>query len=329
MRSDCPKRLLACLVLACASTAVQAAGTAAGTTISNTATVSYTRDGSPVTADSNTDTVRVAEILDVVVTRVSPVVTVDAGATREELVFTVTNTGNGDEAFQLLADSAGITGDDFDPNLSSPALYFDTDGSGDLSAGDVAYVPGSNDPLLAADASVRVLVVNDIPAGTADGALGRSQLTARARTGTGPAGTSFAGEGDAGVDAVAGTTEADGVEYGEYEVQTLRMAVVKSQTVTDPFGGTQPVPGARIRYRIEVTVSGGGTAASASFDDPIPANTTYVAGSLALNGDALTDSADADAGAYAAAPAPRVQAALGDLTQGSGPQIIEFVVTIN
>jgi len=329
MRSNRLQRLAPCFVLVCLAPAAHAAGTAAGTTISNTATVSYTRDSAPVTATSNTDTVRVAEILDVVVTRVSPVVTVDAGATREELVFTVTNTGNGDEAFQLLADSAGITGDDFDPGLSSPALYFDTDGSGDLSAGDVAYVPGSNDPLLAADASVRILVVNDIPAGTADGALGRSQLTARARTGTGPAGTTFAGDGDGGVDAVAGTTEADGVEYGEYQVQALRMAVVKSQAVTDPFGGTQPVPGASIRYRIEVTVTGGGTAASASFDDPIPANTTYVAGSLALNGNALSDAADADAGAYAAAPAPRVQAALGDLTQGSGPQIIEFVVTIN
>ncbi len=329
MRSSRLKRLLPCLVLVCAPPAVQAAGTAAGTAISNTATVSYSRDGASVTESSNTDTVRVAEILDVVVTRVSPVVTVDAGATREELAFTVTNTGNGSEAFLLLAESAGVTGDDFDPTLSSPALYFDSDDSGDLSAGDVTYVPGSNDPLLAADASVRVLVVNDIPAGTADGGLGRSQLTASARTGTGPAGTTFAGDGDGGVDAVAGTTEADGVEFGEYRVQSLGMAVVKSQTVTDPFGGTQPVPGARIRYRIEVTVTGGGTAASAAFDDAIPANTSYVADSLALNGGALTDAADADAGTYAAAPAPRVQAALGDLTQASGPQIIEFVVTIN
>lgn len=321
--------LVPCLALACLPMAAHAAGTAAGTSISNTASVSYSRDGSNVTATSNTDVVRVAEILDVVVTRVSPVVTVDAGATAAELVFTVTNTGNGSEAFLLLPQSAGVTGDDYDPQLSSPALYFDTDDSGDLSAGDVAYVPGSNDPVLVADASVRVLLVNDIPAGTADGALGRSQVTASARTGTGAAGTTYAGAGDAGVDAVTGTTEADAAEYGEYQVQSLQMAVVKSQTIADPFGGSQPVPGARILYRIVVTVTGSGAAAAALFDDPIPANTTYVASSLALNGSALSDAADADVGAYVAAPAPRVRATLGDLTQGSGPQTIEFAVTIN
>jgi uncharacterized repeat protein (TIGR01451 family) len=316
-------------VLACLPLASQAAGTAAGTSIVNTATVSYTRDGASVTATSNTDTVLVAEILDVVVTRVSPVQTVEAGVTREELVFTVTNTGNGSESFLLLPQSAGITGDDFDPQLSSPSLYFDTDDSGDLSASDIAYVPGSNDPALAADASVRVLLVNDIPAGIADGALGRSQLTASARTGTGTAGTAFAGQGEGGVDAVTGTSEADAAEYGEYQVQTLQMTVVKSQTIADPFGGTQPVPGARIRYRIVVSVNGSGTAAAARFDDAIPANTTYVASSLVLNGAALSDTADADAGMYAVAPTPRVQAVLGDLNQGSGPQTIEFAVTIN
>ena len=51
--------------------------------------------------------------------------------------------------------------------------------SGDLSPGDTPYVAGSNDPVLNADAFVTVLVVNDIPAGVADGNRGFSRLHGR------------------------------------------------------------------------------------------------------------------------------------------------------
>jgi uncharacterized repeat protein (TIGR01451 family) len=107
------------------------------------------------------------------------------------------------------------------------------------------------------------------------------------------------------------------------------MSVVKSQTVSDPFGGTQPVPGARINYRIVVSVAGSSTATASLLDDPIPVNTTYVPGTLTLNGGALSDASDVDGGSFLAAPAPHVQVRLGDLTQGAGPQTIEFSVTIN
>ena len=99
---------------------------------------------------------------------------------QQELVFTLTNTGNGTETFNLTALSAGVVGDDFDPTLAAPAIYFDTDNSGDFSGGDVAYVPGMNDPVLAADASVRLIVVNNIPNSAVNGNRGRSQLTRRA-----------------------------------------------------------------------------------------------------------------------------------------------------
>ena len=64
--------------------------------------------------------------------------------------------------------------------------------------------------MLAADAFINVFVVNDIPAGVVDGNIGRSRLTAEARTGTGAPGTTFAGAGVGGTDAVVGTTGADG-----------------------------------------------------------------------------------------------------------------------
>jgi len=307
-----------------------AAGTPAGTSIQNTAQVSYTLGSSTVTASSNTSSVTVAEILDAVLTIAAPTVQVSASATTEELVFTLTNTGNGTEAFELTALSAGVVGDDFDPTLATPAIYFDTDNSGDFSAADVAYSAGANDPVLAADASVRLIVVNGIPNTAVNGNRGRSQLTAAAASGSSDIpGTSFGLVGDGGVEAVAGTTGGDAVLFGEYLVADVLLTAVKSQAIVDQFAGARPLPGARINYQIVVTASGSGTATAAGFSDLIPANTTYVAGSLELNGAALSDTADGDAGTFVSAPAPQVRVTLGDLSGASGPQTIEFAVTIN
>ncbi len=74
---------------------------------------------------------------------------------------------------------------------------------------------------------------------------------------------------------------------------------------------------------------GTGTALGSVFSDDIPANTTYVAGSLVLNSTSLSDNADGDAGEITATPAPQVRINLGDLTQATGPQTIGFAVTIN
>jgi len=309
--------------------AVHAAGTPAGTNIQNTAEVSYTVGASTLTASSNTSTIRVAEILDAVLTLASATVQVSPGASAEELVFTLTNTGNGTETFNLTALSAGIVADDFDPTLASPAIYFDSDNSGDFSGSDVAYSAGVNDPTLARDASIRLFVVNNIPNTAVNGNRGRSQLTAAAATGTGLQGTSFGLTGDGGVEAVAGTTGGDAVLFGEYLVADVALSAVKSQTILDQFGGARPLPGARINYQIVVTRTGSGTATAAALNDLIPANTTYVAGSLQLNGATLTDTADGDAGAFVSAPAPEVRVTLGNLTGASGAQTVQFAVTIN
>jgi uncharacterized repeat protein (TIGR01451 family) len=306
-----------------------AAGTPAGTNIQNTAQVSYTVGSSTVTASSNTSTVRVAEMLDAVLTLASSTVQVSPGATAEELVFTLTNTGNGSETFNLTALSAGVVGDDFDPTLAVPAVYFDSDSSGDFSGPDVAYTAGANDPVLAADASVRLLVINNIPNTALNGNRGRSQLTAAAASGTGAPGTSFGFVGDGGVEAVVGTTGGDAVLFGEYLVADVQLSAVKTQSIVDQFGGQRPLPGARINYQIVVTHSGSGTATASGFSDLIPANTTYVTGSLQLNGAALSDTADGDAGTFVSAPAPEVRVTLGDLGGASGPQTIQFAVTIN
>src|SRR6185295_9957992 len=229
------------------SNQARAVGVAAGTNIDNTAQVTYSVGAVSATATSNTTSVTVAEILDAVVTLQTPSVPVVPGALQQEMVYRLTNAGNGPETFQLQMTST-LGGDDFDPTAAVPSIYFDSDGSGDLSAGDVPYSPGNNDPVLAADAFVTVLVVNDIPAGVIDGNRGFSRLTATSRTGSGAPGTTFAGQGANGTDAVVGTTGGDGEATGQYLVASIALNAVKSQAVVDQFGGSRPIPGARINY---------------------------------------------------------------------------------
>jgi len=306
-----------------------ALGTIAGTDIDNTAVVSYEVAGTPQTTTSNTVTLIVAEVLDVDITLLSGPASVSSGTSAQDLLFVVTNTGNGSESFTLTIDNA-LSGDDFNPVASLPAaIYFDTDASGDFSPGDTPYSPGTNDPLLAPDAAIDILLVNDIPAALANGLTGLSELGAEAFTGSGNPGDRFPGAGDGGVDAVAGTSGADDADSGQYIIGDIQLDVVKSAIVLDPFGGSDPVPGAEITYRIILTPTGADTATNSIVTDPIPVNTTYVPNSMTLNGGALTDAADADAGIYTTAPTPEVSVTLGDLAGGSGAQTIEFIVTID
>ena len=291
------------------------------------ATVDYSIGGTSQQVTSNVSTVVVGELINVTMAVQSPTVSVAAGAANKALLFLVTNIGNSIETFTLAGDSV-LVGDDFDPTPAAPFIYFDSDSSGDLSPGDTPYVPGSNDPSLAADGSVAVLLVNDIPPGLPDGEYGRSELTATSNTGTGAPGTVLPGQGTGGVDAVIGLSGGEVAVFGQYLVGDILLSALKSQAVLDPFGGNQPIPGAAITYQIVVTATGTGVAMGVAFTDPIPGSTTYVAGSLRLNGAPLTDAADADTGSFVLAPA-RVAVGLGNLTSAAGPQTIDFRVTIN
>ena len=195
--------MLFSLGLLSVSPLVFAVGTTAGTDIANSAQVDYLVAGTPVTQNSNILVVTVAEILDVNVLLQSPTVPVTPGDVNRSLLFTVTNIGNGTDDFVLSINSA-LPGDNFDPVPSATSIYFDSDSSGDLSAGDTPYNAGVNDPQLAPDASVNVLLVNDIPLGLLDGDLGFSELTATSLVGTGAPGDVFGGLGDLGTDAVIG-----------------------------------------------------------------------------------------------------------------------------
>lgn len=305
-----------------------AAGTPVGTVIENTASVTFDFAGTPTTVQTNTTTLTVVERIDVVVTLQSPQIIVAGEESDRALLFNVTNTGNGSEELTLAIQNA-IAGDDFDPVDAVPAIYFDSDGSGDFTAADQPYEPGVNNPVLAADESVDVFLVNDIPAGVDDGDLGQSQLTATSTTGTGAPGTEFPGQGDGGVDAVAGPSGGEASDIGEYLVSEIQIDVVKAQTIADPFGGDQPVPGATITYTITIQITNSGAATASALEDPIPSFTTYVPDSLTLNAAPLTDAAGDDSGEYDTTVEPKIIVRLGDLTSADGIQTVEFDVTID
>jgi uncharacterized repeat protein (TIGR01451 family) len=326
-----------------------AVGTDAGTPIVNTATAEFTVGGTPFTEDSNPETLVVAEFLDVDVTLLTVTanpnneVTVAPGDTNQVLTFSVTNTGNGDDTYELSGLSAGFNGsgsDTFDPALVE--LYFD-DGTtpGVFDAGDTRYDPGVDEPTLNADQTITIHVLNNIGAGLVDGDLGDSQLTALSTAvalfpPASVAGDSIAAQGDGGGDLVLGTSLGTDDAYGTYLVSALNLALNKSSSVSDPFGGNTAVPGATITYTITAEVTGTGTATGLVLSDDVPAETTYVAESMTLNTVGQTDAIDTpavDDADFDPVGGPlnngSIAVDIGDLTSADGVQTITFQVTID
>lgn len=321
-------RIPAISILALAMTlalpmSAQAAGTRAGSTISNTASASYDTGGGTQTVDSNQVDLRVDELLDVTVDSSDPAdVPTTPGATAQLLTYSITNNGNGEESFALSTVANG-GGDDYDPTVTQ--IYIDNgDGVFDANT-DTLYTPGTNDPVLDPDESVTIFVLSTTPAGVSDGDRGTVSLVAASRTGTGAPGTSFTGQGEGGGDAVVGATGADGQDQGAFVVSAATVSLVKSAVVVDPFGGSEPIPGATITYTIVATVAGSGSVNGLAITDAIPADTSYIAGSITLGGTTQTDAADTDAGDY---NGTRINVALGTVAGGQ-TRTVTFRTTID
>jgi uncharacterized repeat protein (TIGR01451 family) len=303
-----------------------AAGTPAGTDIRNIATATYevTPGGPETSINSNVVTLKVDELLDVTVAWADPAdVTAAPGATMQVLRFTLANGGNGLEAFTL-ATVANGGGDDFDPAVTSIVLDSNNNNAYDPGV-DTVYVPGSNDPELAPDQALSVFVLSTLPAGASDGQRGKVALTAIAKTGSGTPGTSFAGAGQGGGNAVVGATGADADAEGWYKISRADITFAKSASVLDPWGGATSAPGAVVTYTLTATVNGSGSLGNVRIADPIPAGTTYAPGTLTLDGAALSDAADADAGAF---NGTGITVGLGTLASGAS-RTVSFKVKID
>jgi uncharacterized repeat protein (TIGR01451 family) len=312
-------RLCSGLALLCPAAALQAAGTPANTAIANSATADYVDPGGFArSVSSNAAVVTVGEVLDVAVTaNDAGNVAVTSPDQNSALSFRVTNLGNGTEPYNL-GFSNSLPGDQFDPLATR--IFLD-DGNNLFDAADVQ----ATSVTLNADEARTVFLVSDIPAALGNGALGTVRLTATAATGSGPPGTTFAAAGAGGTDAVVGASGASALQQTSHAVSLVTTTLVKSQTVDDGAGGTAPVAGATITYALTFTVAGSGSITGARIVDPVPAGTTYVAGSMRLNAAGLSDAVDADAGRFTGTG---VQVDLGTLV-APATRAVTFRATIN
>lgn len=302
-----------------------ASGTAADTTITNTASVSYEVGGVTQTAPGpGTATFEVDRLINVTVDEVSTTyTTVTPGQTAQAVTFTVTNNTNDTMDYGLdaanAADPFGGT-DSFDPGAYT---YYLDDGDNIFNSADTLLTVAYLDEM-APDEIRTVHVVSDIPLTAVDGDIAGVSLQATARDGgvgstQGAVSTALDNTqaNTLGVDNVfgdvAGTANNDVAGDGKhsdsdaYLVAAATITVTKSSTViSDPVNNTsnpKAIPGAVIEYCISVINASISTAASnVVVSDGIPVNTTYVAGSIFTGGSScasgsgtsVTDAVDAE-----------------------------------
>lgn len=322
------------------------AATPAGTLISNIAIVNYTISGTPQTPMASlAANVLVDEVIQPVLTCQSlPNVAVNSPGINDVLTYLLTNGGNGSESFSIARTNgplplpAGnytpINSIAYDPlNTPTGAIFLETNNVAGFQPGaDLAYVSGVNDPVIAAGKGLAVYVLSDtsnVPAN----AQGDVLLTVTSRT-VGAAGAAVAtrllGVGDnlgngAG-NAIVVTPRAEAAATCSYIATGLGFVMNKSVlSVADPLGGVLLMPGAVMTYQITVSLNGVGTATGLVVSDPIPANLTYVPGSIAVGGVAMTDAVDADSAQFAT---NTVSVSLGNVAAPASV-VITFRATIN
>ncbi|MFN0039578.1 MAG: hypothetical protein ACKVP2_08720 [Burkholderiales bacterium] len=302
-------------VLWCSSQAF-AAGTAAGATISNQASVDYEVGGvNQPDVNSNTAQFLVDRRIILTVSEVGGAATnVVPGQTTPAnpavLTFSVQNTSNATIDIRLLVtqDGLGATtafGDTDSFEATGPQAFVDVNDNGayDFAIDNIQFIDE-----LPADNTRRVFIVASIPAGQVNGDTAGLTLTAISAQSTDVTGAYVATPGTLAADAAETNVGAvdnplvvdtvfgdplgdtDAAEDGrhsdddEYDVVTASIAVVKSATVvSDPFNGTtnpKAIPGAVIEYCLDVNNTGATAATAIVLTDAIPANTTFVSGSI-------------------------------------------------
>ncbi len=326
------------------------AGTASGTPIISTATVTYDVGTTSGLKATTTTTVVVDNKVNLRVTKNADAA-VTPGATNKTLVFVVRNEGNTTQRYALsAANGAGIV-------MNNVRIYRDNGATlNTWDAADTLYVDAGTCGDMAADGTLNLLIVADTPGGAVDGQAPDYNLVATTvNAGTTAVTAQTAGANTAGVDVVfadiAGSAAGDGARDGKhsasgrYTVSSITLTVGKTVLVySDPstgvINGTPPnyadctvcpkaIRTATLRYAITVTATGSGTAVGVVITDPLPANTTYRAGTLKLNGTAQSDARDGDAGDVGGTTSVTVTVNLGNITSASAAQTIVFEVTIN
>jgi len=288
--------------------------TPAGTAVSNTFTLTYDVGGvqqPPIDSgdpnDPNGPTLFTVDRLVNLTVESDGDNNVAPGATNEDLVFSVLNTGNDTQGYALSIVEETAAPDDLDtdaPTSGTPILVaVDADNNGALNATErtnaVAYDP-ANPPQLAPDDVLFVIVEQNIPAGSTDGQRAEVSLIAD----TLDAGTTNPTVGDTNGNSLNGIAEnvlADGSSTGNeaanagddsatgaYIIAAADVEAIKTVTIFSEDGsncatipGTSTggfgIPGSCVEYVITVTNSGSQAATDIVVNDVLPPELEFTA----------------------------------------------------
>ena len=327
-----------------------AAGTAAGTQVTNEVTLSYTVGGISQTdiVGNDDDGFLVDNKVDfTVANNDGDQIAVTPGSTDQVTNWTLENTGNDAQYFTLAA--SNLTGgetvysDADTADTSTPyTITYSTDGGSTYGAYSGAFE-------LAVGASVLIKVAADIPGSITDGDVMNIQLEATATDSGGTAITATIGaDNEDSVDIVLaegaevsaeGNTEFDGQfsAWGGYIAQSAALAATKGSCVIwDPVkesSNPKRIPGAVVRYAIQVANTGSQDATDVNVTDVLNANLTYgtttpaptavariVTESCdctnpgATNGDSISESSGTVTAAFATVTASTTECAYFDVT---------------
>lgn len=327
-----------------------AAGTTAGSTITNTATINFQVGGVAQTALTAVNNLTVDRKVTLTVAEVGAATTsVVPGQSAAVTTFTVTNNSNatidiGLGIGQLAGGAAPFAGGNDNFDVTGASMFVDTNGNGVYNAGTDLAITYIDE--LAADAVRTIFIVANVPIARVNGDISAVSLTGTAKesgvTGTeGAVITATAGANTAGVDTVlqdnAGTDDVanDGKHSArdDYKVSAPVLTVTKlSRPISDPVNGvTNPkmIPGATVEYCITVANAAGAAAATnVVITDPIPAQTTYVAGFGVFEGGTVAASICSGGTATGTYSAPTVTGNLGSIAAGA-TETVYFRATIN
>ncbi|WP_295639547.1 hypothetical protein [Novosphingobium sp.] len=329
--------------VALVATPAQAAGTQAGSTITNTVSVNYQVGGISQTAQSASNSITVDRKVNLTIASAASTTTVSPGQTSASTAFTVTNSSNDtiDIVLGVVNQSGGTAqhGGTDTIDVSNYKIYSDA-----ALTTLITYLDE-----MAPDTTRTVYVSADVAISVTNGQIAGDILTgtAAAGGGTGSQGTvltATSGANTAGVDTVfadgAGSSDAanDG-KYsakGDYTVSAPVLTVTKTSVlISDPVNGTtnpKAIPGAVMEYCIAVAnAAGAATATSLTLSDPLPTTVTYSSGyGIFLNGTVTgaTCNTDGTAGGTYTAGTTTVAGTLNNLTAGS-TETLRFRTTIN
>lgn len=303
-----------------------AAGTAAGTPVTNTATISYAVGGvdqADITSAPADFLVDRKVDLDVTGDSSTPIKvtpsSIGVNATPvNQLIYTLTNEGNDTQDFEIsLSDLAPAGSDDFDGNNCK--LYIN-----DAQETGIAVTPLAVVDNLAPDATAKITVVCDIPAlddgvnnGVNHGDIATLDILATALHQDGTALVNHSGDADVAgalpggdvqnVFADATGTNTDGANNNaqhsatqSYIIEVPMLSITKSSAViSDPINNTtnpKRIPGAIIEYTIDITngttTTGSSQASNVTVKDVIEEITkgqvSFVTG-VVITGESSTD----------------------------------------